>query len=70
MVGVVLVSSYALINREMVYEMIGVHPADYAKSQNDDQELVETNTIEHQETTIVNGSAASIRKGKDGQQHG
>ena len=66
MVGIVVAGSFAVINRAKIYEFVGIHPSDIVNQQASNVELA-TPEPEISETTMVSGSAASIRKGKDGQ---
>lgn len=65
--GIILAGSFAFINREMIYEITGFHPSELAGSNSDSEELANQDIAVESETTTINGSAASIRKGKDGQ---
>ena len=65
--GVILAGSFAFINREMIYEKVGYHPKDFVSAENESEQLAHPEQKAEPETVAISGSAASIRKGQDGQ---
>lgn len=60
-------SMVAFVNREAVYEFIGIHPADIVKARQDHEASEQIAGVSEPELPKLSGAGASIRKADDGQ---
>lgn len=60
-------SMMAFVNREAIYEIVGIHPADIVEAKKQRESSDQLAMVNEPEPPKVSGSAASIRKAADGQ---
>ena len=65
--AVITAGTMAFVNREAIYETVGIHPADIVEAKKQRQNADNVATVTEPEPQQMSGSVASIRKEADGQ---
>ncbi|NNC37215.1 MAG: TIGR02281 family clan AA aspartic protease [Hyphomonadaceae bacterium] len=65
--AIITAGALAFVNREAIYEIVGVHPADVIEAKNQRENSDQIAIVNEPENPPLSGSAASIRKATDGQ---
>jgi len=64
---IITVGTMAFVNREAIYDMAGIHPADIVQAKQDREAAENIAVVSEPEPPKTNGAVASIQKAADGQ---